>query len=76
MGNARVRYLSYSHGQTAQLCSTASMETHDDSIFVGNRVSDILDCVPSSRWNHIAGVENPADCASRGIQGKGSAAPD
>jgi hypothetical protein len=35
--------------------------------FVGNRVSAILDSVPPSRWNHIAGVENPADCASRGI---------
>jgi len=35
--------------------------------FVGNRVSAILDSVPPSRWNHVAGSENPADCASRGI---------
>ena len=35
--------------------------------FVGNRVSAILDSVPPNQWNHIAGVENPADCASRGI---------
>ena len=35
--------------------------------FVGNRVSSILDSVPPNQWNHVAGAENPADCASRGI---------
>ena len=36
-------------------------------IFVGNRVAAIVDCIPPDRWNHVAGVQNPADCASRGL---------
>ncbi len=35
--------------------------------YVGNRVSRIIECVPSSQWRHVSGLENPADCASRGI---------
>ena len=35
--------------------------------FVGNRVAAIVDCIPPDRWNHVAGVQNPADCASRGL---------
>jgi len=35
--------------------------------FVANRVSSIIDSVPPTQWNHVPGVENPADCASRGV---------
>ena len=35
--------------------------------YVGNRVSFIVDQLPSGRWRHVAGVQNPADCASRGL---------
>ena len=35
--------------------------------FVGNRVSDIVDHIPPDRWKHVGGLENPADCASRGL---------
>ena len=35
--------------------------------YVGNRVSFIMDCLPPSRWNHVSGEQNPADCASRGL---------
>ena len=35
--------------------------------FVGNRVSAVTSQIPPSRWGHVPGVENPADCASRGI---------
>lgn len=35
--------------------------------YVGNRVSSIIDQIPPDRWNHVVGVENPADCASRGL---------
>ena len=35
--------------------------------FVGNRVSDIVDCVPPDYWRHVEGLDNPADCASRGL---------
>ena len=35
--------------------------------FVGNRVSDVVDCVPPDCWRHVEGIHNPADCASRGL---------
>ena len=35
--------------------------------YVGNRVSRIIDVIPPTRWKHVAGQDNPADCASRGI---------
>ena len=34
--------------------------------FVGNRVSTIMELVPPDRWRHVSGLDNPADCASRG----------
>ncbi len=34
--------------------------------FVGNRISFIMDQIPPSRWSHVSGTDNPADCASRG----------
>ena len=37
--------------------------------FVGNRVSQIIDLVPPNRWHFVEGIENPADCASRGLYG-------
>jgi hypothetical protein len=35
--------------------------------FVANRIKKIHDDVSNEHWFHVAGVENPADCASRGI---------
>ena len=35
--------------------------------YVGNRVSYIIDVIPPTRWRHVKGQDNPADCASRGI---------
>ena len=35
--------------------------------YVANRVSMIIDKLPPEWWDHAAGVENPADCASRGL---------
>lgn len=35
--------------------------------YMGNRVSYIVDLIGPQRWNHVIGVENPADCASRGL---------
>ena len=34
--------------------------------YVGNQVSYIMDLIPPDRWNHVNGLDNPADCASRG----------
>ena len=36
-------------------------------VFVGNRVSTIIDLIPSNHWYHVAGLDNPADSASRGM---------
>ena len=36
-------------------------------MYVGNRISTIVDLIPPNKWKHVKGVENPADCASRGI---------
>ena len=35
--------------------------------FVANRVADIQDTLPPQCWNHVPTVDNPADCASRGL---------
>jgi hypothetical protein len=35
--------------------------------FVGNRVATIIELIPPNCWKHVTGVENPADCASRGL---------
>ncbi|XP_029164538.1 uncharacterized protein LOC114935803 [Nylanderia fulva] len=35
--------------------------------FVANRVSQIQTLLPDAQWRHVAGRENPADCASRGV---------
>ena len=34
-------------------------------MYVGNRVSNILELLAPSQWNHVPGFQNPADCASR-----------
>jgi len=35
--------------------------------YVGNRISHIVELIAPDRWNHVDGVKNPADCASRGL---------
>ncbi len=35
--------------------------------YVGNRVAQIVNLIPPERWKHVAGADNPADCASRGL---------
>ena len=35
--------------------------------YVGNRVSHIVELIPPDRWSQVCGIENPADCASRGL---------
>ena len=35
--------------------------------YVGNRVSYIVELIAPDRWNHVQGLDNPADCASRGL---------
>ncbi|XP_029166208.1 uncharacterized protein LOC114937014 [Nylanderia fulva] len=35
--------------------------------YVANCVSEIQRTLPEARWHHVKGVENPADCAFRGL---------
>ena len=35
--------------------------------YVGNGVSHIVELIPPDRWLHVSGIDNPADCASRGL---------
>lgn len=35
--------------------------------YVGNHISVIVDLLPPEKWRHVAGTENPADCACRGL---------
>ena len=35
--------------------------------FVGNRVGNIVELLGPERWHHVSGMDNPADCASRGL---------
>ena len=35
--------------------------------YVGNRVSNIVELLGPERWHHVSGMDNPADCASRGL---------
>ena len=34
---------------------------------MGNRISAILDLMPPDKCKHVNGLQNPADCASRGL---------
>lgn len=40
---------------------------HRWQTFVSNRVVKVIENIPASNFYHIAGVENPADCLSRGL---------
>ena len=35
--------------------------------YVGNRISMIMELLPPDKWHHVNGIDNPADCASRGL---------
>jgi Pao retrotransposon peptidase/Family of unknown function (DUF5641)/Protein of unknown function (DUF1759) len=39
----------------------------DAEPFVANRLATILEYTSSSQWRHVPGLENPADCATRGL---------
>lgn len=37
-------------------------------IFVSNRVHQVQNLLPECKWRHVPSEQNPADCASRGLQ--------
>ena len=40
---------------------------HKQQVFVANRVAEILDTTNVSQWNHVSGINNPADIGTRAI---------
>ena len=42
-------------------------DPHRFKTFVGNRVTQIVESIPPSRWKHVSGPDNLADCESRGL---------
>ena len=44
-----------------------SMEQIRPSRVFAPRVSTIMELIPPERWKHLNGLDNPADCASRGL---------
>ncbi|XP_063623090.1 uncharacterized protein LOC134795191 [Cydia splendana] len=40
---------------------------HRWQTFVANRVVKIIETIPANCFHHVAGLENPADCLSRGL---------
>lgn len=60
----KFRYSMFMHGQIALLCSTGWMEALDicrqPSVYYHQTN-------PPEKWNHISGLDNSADCASRGL---------
>lgn len=38
--------------------------------YVANRISDIFNNSDIHQWRHVSGIENPADCASRGTDAR------
>ncbi|KAL0811450.1 hypothetical protein ABMA28_009850 [Loxostege sticticalis] len=50
--------------------SAGSRETNRWSQFIANRVQQITDVIPASRWHHVKSEENAADCATRGLTSK------
>ncbi|CAK1597927.1 unnamed protein product [Parnassius mnemosyne] len=40
---------------------------HRWQTFVANRVVKIIDNLPAANFHHVAGIDNPADCLSRGL---------
>ena len=47
-----------------------ALSPHKWHIFVANRVSHIQEKIPNVSWYHVSSLDNPADCASRGVTQK------
>ena len=39
-------------------------------IYVANRIAKTINLIPPTTWRHVPTLQNPADCASRGITAK------
>ncbi|XP_045473996.1 uncharacterized protein LOC123680245 [Harmonia axyridis] len=63
--NLSADYIAFSDSSVA--LSWIRGESHRWKTFVGNRVAEIQDLIPSNCWRHVMSEDNPADCASRGL---------
>lgn len=58
---------SYTWTDSTVVLSWLRKPSHNWQTFVANRVSEIQSLAPSDTWHHVPGIQNPADCASRGL---------
>ncbi|XP_045458533.1 uncharacterized protein LOC123668885 [Melitaea cinxia] len=58
------------HAWTDSTIVLAWLNSHPSrwKVFIANRVSEILCSLDSHQWAHVISKQNPADCASRGLQ--------
>ena len=56
----------YAWTDSTIVLSWLNREASNWSTFVANRVAEIQES-GNLRWNHVLSHENPADCASRGV---------
>ena len=55
------------HAWTDILLSVGSLVTTQIQDLRGTRVSRIMELISPDRWRHVSGMDNPADCVSRGL---------
>lgn len=57
------------HAWTDSLVVLAWLKSHPSrwKTFIANRVAEILTVMDGNQWSHVPSKQNPADCASRGV---------
>ncbi|CAG7832877.1 unnamed protein product [Allacma fusca] len=48
--------------------TTTQLSRYLQDVPAANRVAIIQESLPYESWHHVSGIENPADCASRGLK--------
>ncbi|KAL0839852.1 hypothetical protein ABMA28_016477 [Loxostege sticticalis] len=57
------------HAWTDSTIVLAWLSSHPSrwKTFIANRVAEILNILDRDQWSHVSSADNPADCASRGV---------
>lgn len=57
------------HAWTDSLVVLAWLQSHPSrwKTFIANRVAEVLTVMDGNQWSHVPSKQNPADCASRGV---------
>lgn len=58
----------YAYSDSMVVLSWLQSQPSRWQVFVGNRVSKIIQAIDNDRWRHVKSGDNPADLASRGTQ--------